>query len=251
MKSFDQDGLRAKLVKKLDFFTINIELHCPPGKTLILTGPSGSGKTTILRCLAGLERLDEGFIRFNSTYWNKDGSGQHTKPRHRNIGFLAQDYALFPHMSVYQNIQFALRSSENMEACLDALGLWHLRHKYPHEISGGERQRVALCQSLASKPHLLLLDEPFSALDIENRSLLKKRLTAAQEKTGLVVVHVTHDLGEVFSGEAQVVALNLGREAPEWLVRQQAELLRSLQQKRENQSPCTEVVELTPISDQS
>lgn len=230
MKNSDKDGLQARLVKKLDFFTINVELYCAPGQTLILTGPSGSGKTTILRCIAGLERLDDGFICFNDMHWSKGGSALHVKPRHRRIGFLAQDYALFPHMSVYQNVQFAMQGSEDPAACLDSMGLLHLRHKYPHEISGGERQRTALCQSLASKPHVLLLDEPFSALDIENRSLLKRRLAAIQEETNLAVLHVTHDLSEVFSEGAEVFVLDRGRESPEWLARQQAELLRNLQQ---------------------
>lgn len=225
------------MVKKLDFFTISIKLHCAPGETLILTGPSGSGKTTILRCLAGLERLDEGFIRYNGTYWDTKKTNQHLQPRHRNIGFLTQEYGLFPHMRILDNIRFALRDQDDPEECLAAMGLWHLCQKFPHEISGGERQRAALCQSLASKPHLLLLDEPFSALDIENRGLLQRCLAVTQEQTGLTIIHVTHDLSETLNGKVKTMALNEGREAPQWLARQQEDLVRKLHEWRRKQCP--------------
>lgn len=232
MKSTKSLGLQAEIVKKLDFFTISLSLNCLPGETVLLTGPSGSGKTTILRCLAGLERLDSGCIGWNGVIWDAGPSGKYTKPRHRTLGFLTQDYGLFPHMTVLENIRFAMRGQEDPEDCLATLGLWHLRQKRPHEISGGERQRAALCQSLASKPQLLLLDEPFSALDIENRTLLHRCLAREQEENDLAVVHVTHDLSEILNGRARIVALDRGREAPQWLARVETDLARSLRQGR-------------------
>jgi molybdate transport system ATP-binding protein len=228
MEESDANGLQAHLVKQLAFFTINVSLQCAPGETVILTGPSGSGKTTILRCLAGLERLDNGFIRFNGTGWSETSTGLHRMPRHRKIGFLAQNYGLFPHMTVYQNVRFALRPPEDADYYLTSMGIWHLRHKKPHEISGGELQRAALCQTLASKPQLLLLDEPFSALDIENRYRLREWLATVQSETGLAIIHVTHDLAEALISHAHLIAVDNGQESSEWLARQQTLLLRNL-----------------------
>ncbi len=221
-------GIEAVLVKRLAHYTLDFSLGCAPGSTVILTGPSGSGKTTALRCLAGLERLDGGFIRFKGTCWNDSATNQHLCSRYRGIGFLSQDYALFPHMTLGQNIRFALRGPGEPDECLEAMGIAHLRDKRPHQISGGERQRAALCQTLASKPGLLLLDEPFSALDIENRHLLRKQLHVEQMRSGLTIIQVTHDLTEALSSPARIIALHQGQENPDWLQRQKILLMDDL-----------------------
>jgi molybdate transport system ATP-binding protein len=221
-------GLEATLVKRLGQYTLELSLRCAPGATVILTGPSGSGKTTALRCLAGLERLDNGCIRFNGVCWDDDATGWHTHPRHRGIGFLSQDYALFPHMTLRQNIRFAQQRPGNPDKLLNEVGIGHLGDQRPHQVSGGERQRAALCQTLARRPGLLLLDEPFSALDAENRRLLRTMLRRAQAESQLAVVQVTHDLAEALSMPAEVVALCRGREDADWLERQRALLMADL-----------------------
>lgn len=230
-------GLAARLVKQLSFFTLDLSLQCNPGETVFLTGPSGSGKTTVLRCLAGLERLDNGFVNFNGECWENSTSGVHIGPRHRGLGLLSQGYELFPHMTVRQNVHFALRKPGEAETYLASMGIAHLRNKKPHEISGGERQRVALCQILASKPRLLLLDEPFSALDIENRCLLREQLATVQRERGLSVVQVTHDLCEALTSQSRVIGLDKGQQSPDWLNRQRKVFLHSLNRLRDDCLP--------------
>jgi molybdate transport system ATP-binding protein len=175
-----------------------------------------------------LERLDGGYIRFNGACWDDAATGQHTRPRHRGIGFLSQEYALFPHMTLRQNIRFALQGPGKPEEHLEAMGIGHLRDKRPHQISGGERQRAALCQTLASQPRLLLLDEPFSALDMENRRILREMLRLAQAQSRLTIVQVTHDLAAALTVPAQIVALHQGREDADWLDRQRTLLMHDL-----------------------
>lgn len=225
MANSNQMGLAAHLYKKLPFFTLDLPLTCPLGKTLALIGPSGSGKTTILRCLAGLERIDRGWISFNGQRWNESGTSHHTSPRHRRIGFLCQDYALFPHMNLEDNIRFVLSYREDPMDHLETMGIGHLAKKRPHQVSGGERQRAALCQTLARRPRLLLLDEPFSALDIENRTLLRKRLHRKQQESQLTIVQVTHDLTEALSASDRVISLKQGHVDPDWLQRQRSLLI--------------------------
>ncbi|MBM9615539.1 ATP-binding cassette domain-containing protein [Desulfobulbus rhabdoformis] len=223
-----QGGLSARINKQLDHTELRMDLNVPAGSTLMLIGPSGSGKTTVLRCLAGLESIDQGWIFFNGQCWNESRSKYQMRTRHRNIGFLAQDYALFPHMSLEENIGFVLPDKEDAKAHLAAMGIDHLAKKRPHQISGGERQRAALCQTLARRPRLLLLDEPFSALDIENRSLLRELLNREQHRLGLTIIQVTHDLTEALASGAQVIALRQGQEDPHWLTRQRELLLQDL-----------------------
>lgn len=214
-------GLRAFLVKKLAHFTLRAELHCAPGELVALVGPSGAGKTTVLRCLAGLEAMDGGEISFNGAVWNS-GRRKPCKIQARRVGLLSQECLLFPHMSVRSNVAFALNRGEDPMPLLQGLGVAHLRDRKPHEISGGERQRVALCQVLARRPQLLLLDEPFSALDVENRLALRERLAALREAEHLPVIHVTHDLGEAIVMADRVVSLRQGQEDPAWYIRQLA-----------------------------
>ena len=231
-----QGGLSAKLIKRLDYTSLHLELHVPAGSTLMLTGPSGSGKSTVLRCLAGLEGIDEGWIFSNGHCWNDTVTRQRISPRHRGLGFLSQDYALFPHMTLADNIRFVLRPDEDPHPYLAAMGIGHLAAKRPHQISGGERQRAALCQTLARKPKVVLLDEPFSALDIENRVLLRDILLQEQHRSGLTIVQVTHDLTEALSSKNQVLCLRQGVEDRHWLQRQRKLLfedLKRLDQERD------------------
>lgn len=228
MKAPDENGLHALLVKHLDTITLRVQLHVAQGSTLMVTGPSGAGKTTLLRCLAGLERIDQGMIVFNEECWEETGAKRFISPRFRQLGFLTQDYGLFPHMNLAENIRFVLPAGVDPFSHLQAMGIAHLADKYPYQVSGGERQRAALCQTLAREPRLLLLDEPFSALDLENRMLLRERLAQEQERTGLTVIQVTHDLTEVLGSSTQVLSLRQGQEDKAWLQRQRDVLMRDL-----------------------
>jgi molybdate transport system ATP-binding protein len=221
-------GLVADIHKQLSFFALDLHMECAPGETLVVIGPSGSGKTTLLRCLAGLERIDRGRIDCRGQCWCDTAGRRHISPRHRLLGYLSQDYTLFPHMSLRENIRFVLPAGDDPLLRLEAMGIGHLADKRPQQVSGGERQRAALCQTLARRPRLLLLDEPFSALDIENRHLLRELLRHEQRQCGLMIVQVTHDLTEALGSADRVLALHQGREDAEWLQRQRCLLMRDL-----------------------
>ena len=225
MRSGPDGGLRARIVKRLAHFDLDVTLECGPGELVALVGPSGSGKTTALRCLAGLEVPDGGEIAFAGATWSRGRTILRTVQK-RRVGLLAQDAPLFPHMTVLRNVAFALSGGGDPLRLLTEMGIDHLRDRRPHQLSGGERQRAALCQVLAGRPGLLLLDEPFSALDVENRLALRDRLLALRDEWGVPVVHVTHDLEEAAAIADRVVSLRGGREDPDWLERQ-LDLLRS------------------------
>jgi molybdate transport system ATP-binding protein len=224
-----QDGLQATLEKKLSSYTLSVSINCLPGETVVITGPSGSGKTTILRCLAGLESLDKGQVYFQGKCWNNTKTGVQATPQSREVGFLSQDYSLFPHMTLAENVRFAMRHPENPRHLLDSLGIGHLQNKHPQQISGGERQRAALCQTLARRPELLLLDEPFSALDIENRHALRQKLLTIQKQWSLPIIQVTHDLVEALALSAHVISLQKGSEDTAWLEKQKEFIARDME----------------------
>lgn len=186
--------LSIQIKKKLAHFTVDVDLQIDK-EIAILFGPSGSGKTTILNCVAGLAQPDQGQIINNGI----DFFGATSKPlpvQHRNVGYLFQDYALFPHMTVWKNISYGMKNPELTEQMIDVLNISHLLNKFPREISGGEKQRVALTRALATEPSLLLLDEPFSALDYETRLQCQEELLRLHELWGIPILMVTHDLQE-------------------------------------------------------
>ena len=194
-------------------------LRLPVGKphVLVLFGPSGSGKTTILRCLAGLERPTRGRIAFAGQTWFDAEAGVQTSPQARAIGYLFQDYALFPHLTVAGNITFALRGI-GAEACarrarelLDLLHLQGLEDRRPAQLSGGQQQRVALARVLARSPRLLLLDEPLSALDAPTREQVRGELRGLLRGQGIPTVCVTHDWVEALALADEVAVLGGGR----------------------------------------
>lgn len=191
----------------------DVTLHIPQGELLALLGPSGSGKTTLLRVLGGVDLPDSGTILEN-------GVDLTTLPaRERNVGLVFQHFALFPHLDVKDNVAFALkvrkRPKEEIAQRVDELlGLVQLRgmaHRRPAELSGGQRQRVALARALAAKPRILLLDEPFSALDAKVRKELRRWLRELHDELGTTTVFVTHDQEEAFELADRVVVFNKGR----------------------------------------
>jgi iron(III) transport system ATP-binding protein len=179
-----------------------------------LLGPSGCGKTTVLRCIAGFEPLQHGSIRIDG--WQVSGPGCMVPPEQRRMGMVFQDYALFPHLSVAGNIAFGLRGAraerDARVAELAALvGLAAVLDKYPHEISGGQQQRVALARALAPRPELLLLDEPFSNLDVDLRERLSAEVREIIKASGATAILVTHDQQEAFAMADEVGVLHEGR----------------------------------------
>ncbi|WP_051309848.1 sulfate/molybdate ABC transporter ATP-binding protein [Desulfogranum japonicum] len=226
MKYFHHHGLSCSIEKQLSAFVLQVSFHCPPGETTLLVGPSGSGKSTLLRCLAGLESADTGYIQFEEECWYNQSNHKSLSPQCRQIGFLAQDYPLFPHMSGLENVMFAAKSKSKAHQFLDILKISHLADKKPHQLSGGERQRFALAQTFARCPRALLLDEPFSALDLENKRILQNLVTTIQHSENLPVIQITHDLHDPLLQSAHVVAINQGTVDPLWLPTQYAEFER-------------------------
>jgi iron(III) transport system ATP-binding protein len=180
-----------------------------------LLGPSGCGKTTVLRCIAGFEAVQEGAIHINGQAVSRRGSA--TPPEKRRIGMVFQDYALFPHLKVADNIAFGLHSAPRAEREMrvrelaDMVGLAAALGKFPHEISGGQQQRVALARALAPRPDLLLLDEPFSNLDVDLRERLSLEVREIIKATGATAVLVTHDQQEAFAMADEIGVLHEGR----------------------------------------
>ena len=179
---------------------------------LCLFGHSGAGKTTLLRILAGLTKPDKGRIVFNDTVWFDSEKKINISPQERNVGYMFQDYALFPNMTVEKNISFAQKGKdkEEVDKLLALFDLETLRNQHPTKLSGGQKQRVALARALAAKPNVLLLDEPLSALDFDMRLALQHEIRKAHELLNTITLMVTHDLQEVFHLASSVITLKNG-----------------------------------------
>ena len=187
----------------------------PRGAIGCLLGPSGCGKTTVLRCIAGFEAVQEGEIRLSGRVVSRPGSA--LPPEKRRIGMVFQDYALFPHLRIADNITFGLIGASQQERTArlrelaEMVGLSEVLQKYPHEISGGQQQRVALARALAPRPELLLLDEPFSNLDVDLRERLSLEVRDIIRASGATAILVTHDQHEAFAMADEIGILHGGR----------------------------------------
>ncbi len=207
--------LVKQITKRFGEFTAldNVSLEVPTGSLLALLGPSGSGKTTLLRVIAGLETADSGTVLSQ----NEDITRQ--SARDRNVGFVFQHYALFRHMSVFENVAFGMRVRkqpkqlirDRVHELLHLVRLEGLERRYPAQLSGGQRQRVALARALAIQPKVLLLDEPFGALDAKVRQELRGWLRRLHDEIHMTSVFVTHDQEEAFEVADHVVVMNRGR----------------------------------------
>jgi sulfate/thiosulfate transport system ATP-binding protein len=207
------------IVKRFERFPAlnGVSLTTPQGAFLALLGPSGSGKTTLLRILGGLEFPDSGSVHFADLDWLG------VPARERRAGFVFQQYALFKHMTVEKNIAFGLNVrprrlrpshkeiAKRVADLLELVQLEGLGRRYPAQLSGGQRQRVALARALAIEPRMLLLDEPFGALDAKVRKELRGWLRALHERMGITTVFVTHDQEEAFALADLVAIMNQGR----------------------------------------
>jgi len=207
------------LVKRYGSLAVcnDLSLDIPAGELVALLGPSGSGKTTLLRMIAGLERPDSGTVLFHGE------DATNTAVRERNVGFVFQHYALFGHMSIAENIAFGLRVRpkatrpadkdirDKVAQLLKLVQLDWLADRYPHQLSGGQRQRVALARALAVEPKVLLLDEPFGALDAKVRKELRRWLRRLHDEMHVTSVFVTHDQEEAMEVADRVVVMHDGR----------------------------------------
>lgn len=183
----------------------------------VLFGCSGSGKTTALRCIAGLETPDAGTIKINDTLYFDSKKKVNLPPQKRKIGYMFQENALFPHMNVRKNIEFGLKDlrsadkTNRVNEMLDLTGIEELEFAYPDELSGGQKQKVALARALAPNPEILLLDEPFSSLDTIIKMRLRKELQIIQKRLRIPVIFITHDPVEAFTMADQMVVFDNGK----------------------------------------
>ncbi|MGI9404301.1 MAG: ABC transporter ATP-binding protein [Hyphomicrobium sp.] len=196
---------------------LDVEITCNPGELLALVGPSGSGKTTVLRAIAGLYRPAAGRIVSGSQVWFDAAAGTMVSPQARATGLVFQDYALFPHLSALENVKLAVRHLDEPQRSAQAATLLARVHldgletRTPDQLSGGERQRVALARALARDPKVLLLDEPFSAVDRTTRERLKVELSSLHRSLEIPIILVTHDLQEAEALADRIAILHKGR----------------------------------------
>jgi molybdate transport system ATP-binding protein len=197
-------------------FTLDAQFVAEDGIT-ILFGPSGSGKTTTLRAIAGIIKPDEGKINVGGLAYFDSKAGTNLSIQHRRVGYVFQDYALFPHLTGEQNVNYGIKdksATSRQQRARELLTLFkveQVRHRYPTNMSGGEQQRVALARALASNPALVLLDEPLSAVDVETRTGLLDEIAAAQARFNIPFIYVTHNTTEAIRLGASVVVLDAGR----------------------------------------
>jgi len=210
------EGIRIRL-RQHGPIPLDAALECAPGKVLALVGPSGSGKTTLLRAIAGLLRVGEGEIHSNGDCWFDSRRGVDVETRRRRVGYVFQNYALFPHLSALHNVMEAMLdrpAAEREQRARDVLArvrLSGLENRVPAALSGGQQQRVAVARALAREPQVLLLDEPFSAVDRATRQRLYRELAELRRDLAMPVILVTHDLDEALMLADQLCVLHQGR----------------------------------------
>jgi molybdate transport system ATP-binding protein len=198
--------LKVNIEKRLANFNLSVQIEVG-AEILVLFGPSGAGKTQTLNAIAGLMTPDAGEITLDGTVFFHGAPNKsptlNLPARKRRVGYVFQQYALFPHLSALENVAYALwrqpHAQERANALLERMRLTELAHRYPHELSGGQQQRVAIARALAMEPHVLLMDEPFSALDSEIRGRLHQDLLKLQAEANLIVIYVTHNLEDAFT----------------------------------------------------
>lgn len=211
-------ALAARLQATRGDFALDIALDAEPGRTLALLGPNGAGKSTAVGCLAGTLPLDRGAIRVGDRVLDDTDAGRHVEIEHRRIGVLFQDYRLFPHLSLLDNVAFGPRVSgvprraarHAAQDWLERFDIGALAHRMPAEVSGGQAQRVALARALAVDPDVLLLDEPLAALDVEIREGTRVELAQHLAGFGGVAVVVTHSLDDVVALASDVTVMEDG-----------------------------------------
>ncbi|MEZ0361376.1 MAG: ATP-binding cassette domain-containing protein [Hydrogenobacter sp.] len=209
--------IRLEVKKRLhgsqgDFY-LEVSLEVKDKEFVVVFGPSGSGKTILLRMLAGLETPQEGYIEVNGEIWYDSKKGINLPPQKREVGFVFQDYSLFPNMSVFENVAFGMRRKDpdKVMELLRLAKMEELKDRKPNTLSGGQKQRVALLRALAREPKVLLLDEPLSALDHETALLLRDEIKSFQRRYGIPTLMVSHNKEEVLRLADKVIRLVNGK----------------------------------------
>lgn len=210
--------IRFSLEKKLQGaggdMPLQVSLDITAGQFVSIYGESGAGKTSILRMLAGLLRPEKGFIEVNGKVWLDTAAGIDLKPQKRRLGYVFQDYALFPNMSVRENLVYALgkkQGSSHVSELLELMELKELEDRYTDTLSGGQKQRVALARALVQKPEILLLDEPLSALDESMRARLQDYILKVHQAYGITTLLVSHDVSEILRMSERMLVLKEGK----------------------------------------
>ena len=211
--------ITASFKKRLKYFDLDISFSCSMKNMMVMIGPSGGGKTTIIRMLAGLQRPDEGQVIFGDEVWFDSLRRINIAPQKRRLGYVFQDYTLFPHLNLYDNAAFAAVDKKEVDELFELFKINHLRKRKPHMVSGGERQRCAICQALARHPRLLLLDEPFSALDAITRRGLREELKNLKGGMSFPIIYVTHDITEALYLSDEILSVVEGKSDDQWMQR--------------------------------
>ncbi|WP_347906874.1 molybdenum ABC transporter ATP-binding protein [Pseudomonas grandcourensis] len=198
-------------------FALDVDLQLPGRGVTALYGHSGSGKTTCLRCIAGLERADQGFIQVNDEVWQDSDNSIFIAPHKRALGYVFQEASLFPHLSVLANLEFGLKRIPkpqrrvDMAHATELLGIGHLLDRHPQHLSGGERQRVGIARALLTSPKLLLMDEPLAALDAQRKGEILPYLQRLHDELDIPVLYVSHSQDEVARLADHIVLLSNGK----------------------------------------
>lgn len=210
--------IKVKLKKELHGrdgrMDLDVDFHMPAQEFLTVFGPSGSGKTSIVRMIAGLMRPDEGFIEVDGDVWFDSQRGINVPVQQRAIGFVFQEYGLFPNMTVRQNLQYALKDpgdAGQIDGFLRMVDLEQFGDRRPANLSGGQKQRLAFVRALLRRPKIFLIDESFSALDIKLRLKLQDEVLEMHNRFKVPTIFVTHDLGEIFKLAQRILILEEGR----------------------------------------
>src|SRR5476649_800776 len=198
-------------------FSVDVDLKLPGRGVTALYGHSGSGKTTCLRCIAGLERAEDGFVQINDQVWQDSRNGLFVPPHKRALGYVFQEASLFPHLSVRANLEFGLKRIAkplrrvDMAHATELLGIGHLLDRHPQHLSGGERQRIGIARALLTSPQLLLMDEPLAALDSQRKNEILPYLERLHDELEIPVLYVSHSQDEVARLADHIVLLNAGK----------------------------------------
>jgi molybdate transport system ATP-binding protein len=207
-------NIEKQLVGGDGAFILKVNAVVERNEFITIYGPTGAGKSSIIRMLAGLLQPDHGNIREDNRVWFDSDNKIYVQPQHRNIGMVFQDYALFPNMTVRENLEFALTKNQDrkiVDELLEVSNLSNLQDKHPALLSGGQKQRVALTRALVRKPKVLLLDEPLSALDSKMRSALQDYIIEFHKRFELTTILISHDLQEVLKMSKRVLMLENGQ----------------------------------------
>lgn len=209
------DMLDVDIQKKLEFFELDIKFTVGNG-LLAIQGMSGSGKTTILNCISGIKTADKGHIRLNNKIFFSSNDNINMKIKDRNVGYVFQNYALFPHMTVKENILFGVNKKytdyeKELSYISDMMKIRHIMDKYPSEISGGEKQRVAFARAMIIRPDILLLDEPFSALDEDLKEDIYKDLLNIKKSQNIPIILITHNKNEAKILADKIIYIHNGK----------------------------------------